>query len=1543
MSFSLGAMLLYVKDICVAVVKVIPFVKPLAAQRAAAQAPEKLKSVDQALFDEVFRRLTNADPNDSIFTRTYDVVLNKLVTVEFLRTPSVRDWLRRPDVKLDLQRLASSVALGGSRAEDAAERLQKSFIELGCASLQEAEPVITSISAMLAASLIGHVSDKGTAALVVASGKETVQSLGKIEAKLDVLVAVKAASSVDGKPKVIEIDPPTTVAWRDAFRAASRSLLAWPKSLADGSHFSRPELAQILETIQSRRQCKVALLGAPGSGKSALMAGLGAALLETHDIGVLAIKSDLLDASVANEEDLKRELNLPDLPSTMLQQLASKGSAVLLIDQLDALAGHLDIKTGRLSALLNLVKTVSQVESLSIIVSCRSFEYTHDMRLSRIDAESLALELPLWEAVLPVLESNGVKAVCWNSDAREVMRVPQQLNTYLQLRAEGVDEPFLNYSAMLDRLWNARVLDAPGGGRMANLAYEIANRMADTESLWLAPSRFDDRIDEMRALESVGILTTSAEGAIGFSHQTVYEHVLARSFAKQDGRLSSYVAARSQSLFVRPKIWAALTYLRAVEPVTYQAELTAIWQTPDLRNHVRYLLIEFMGSQSEPSTHEEILLLEAAENPNFRVMVLKAVTGSAGWFACLQSSLIKAAMSDSATKDLCTELLIAAWEHSPSVVFSLLRHVWLADAENDRLTLFVLQEAHEWTAELLDTAKVIVARTDIDAARAHRLVSVLGANQPIVAIDLLRTLLEAEWLRLKTEAMKAKALVASRATAEGEPDVEWYLLHEPSKTLSEFLDNASQWGSIPELAASAPKHFLERLWEWYVNAFQDLKDIGNSSAPSFGFPLPYSVDFRFDEEGRHSPLPPPPLLEAVVIALEKLAESELGDLCRWTKAQAHVAIAPVQRLIAHALAHNPSGTSSDALQFLLADERRYFLGSVSDLSSTTLALVRACAMHWTSEEVEQYVARVREFAPTRPSDMSSANEVRAWNRVIRRKRIELLSAVPEAKRSIDVQRELDEAARATPFSASPEDDFVGGFIGSPMSAAQFSRASVEDIVNAFREISDATGWDHPRHFGRGGNIQLAREFAEFAKNHADRAVEVIERLSPDFGQRPAGYALEALAESLAPERLMQMVLDLGRRGFGIEEFKESACRAIRQLLKRDATITDDVLSVLEGWVAASICGSDGEPASDIEEVEEEEPVQDAEGFLLSGHGQISVLPNGDFSILSVVVPARLNRGEVDTVILLLRRYLKHSRDKHLWKSLLPDLASLPSRDPAEGAAFVGEVLSIPELDGSREAAHFMAHVHWSALNQVMANIDRWKESDNLAARKGFGELVALIGIANPSAHQARKWLDEVVEKAELADARSGAAATAAVLLWAEPQLRSAATDALLRLLSMNEAAVWHQMFRVFRSVDKLEPEIDTIRLMRGIAAGIFQAPAPREPYVVERLEGLLPHHADIVAQIASQLIQLWRDHLRDVGSSLVSAGQEMMDLAITLHRTQGVEQVGLKMFEQLVEIDAYQTREVLDEIDHRIRKGAKAWRPRLRTGARRRTRPNVAG
>ena len=137
--------------------------------------------------------------------------------------------------------------------------------------------------------------------------------------------------------------------------------------------------------------------------------------------------------------------------------------------------------------------------------------------------------------------------------------------------------------------------------------------MAERETLWLAISRFDADVDDVQSLVAEGILTIppASPGSIGFSHQTIFEFALARAFAQQEGRLSHYVSERITSLFIRPKIWAALTYLRDVETPAYERELLAIWSVKGLRLHLRHLLVEFLGQQRAPTT-VEIGVLQSA-------------------------------------------------------------------------------------------------------------------------------------------------------------------------------------------------------------------------------------------------------------------------------------------------------------------------------------------------------------------------------------------------------------------------------------------------------------------------------------------------------------------------------------------------------------------------------------------------------------------------------------------------------------------------------------------------------------------------------------------------------------------------------------------------------------------------------------------------------------------------------------------------------------------------------------------------------------------
>ncbi|WP_425259826.1 AAA family ATPase [Rubrivivax sp. RP6-9] len=1498
------------------------------AEMTAAKVPEKFKSLEQSHFDDVLGRIAAANPDDSIFKIAADATTNRFFTPEFLRTTSVQAWLAEPEVRRGLSSLAMARLVGSPELPEVRSDVEARYRTAAMANAQESAAVVSSAVAMFAAGVKASVSDPGTSVLVAGVAQDVQRGFATLNARLDrESVRDSALAEHDAlKP----LDDLTAKAWRDAFSKASTALKRWPTTVGDGTYISRPELGELQARAQSKEPGVVALLGAPGSGKSALLAKLAQDLSVDEKVAVLAIKGDVLEPEVESEEGLQRCLRLPELPSIMLRRLALRGPVALLIDQLDALAGHLDAKTGRLSVLLNLVKAVSSTEGVFVLVSCRSFEFTHDIRLSHIEATSLTLQLPPWEDVLPVLEAHGVQAAGLNSDAKEVLRAPQHLSTFLQLRAAGVHEPVSNYTAMLNSLWSVRVLAVPGADELARLAFEIAETMAEKEVLWLAAARFDDRAKDAFRLEAAGILTKSDQGAIGFSHQTVFEHVLARSFAKTEGRLSTYVLARNDSLFVRPKAWAALAYLRDAEQESYEVELSAIWSAPGLRKHLRFLLVEFMGSQPQPTDKEELLLATAGEEPNLLPFVLKAIAGSPGWFSRFGANLIAQAMGDSRTADLCVPILEAAWAFAPDRVSELVLEHWVAAEANDRRTLYVLEGAPQWTPALIEAAKRVVVRSQLQGFHADHFVSTVGAREPVVAIELLRHVLEAELTRRIAEANRLQKVADEQRPAEGEPDLSWHIEHSPHEPLENLLSDRQSWGSVPALAAAAPREFVEVLWPWYVRAFRSLLELSATEPPYLSFPLPYRADFRFEGEDRNS-LEPPALLEAIATAVEELAKTAPHELAAWAKEQESIDLAPVQRLIAHALAANPSATASTALSFLLGDERRYFLGGVSDSSSTTRSLISACASTWSPEEVARYVQVVKSYSPVRPQDVSAPDEIKHWHRMVKRRRQNLLDALPVDVRPEEVQRELDEARRAFPQRDAPE-DFTSGWVGARMNSDQFAKASTEDIVNAFKEIPDASAWDHPRHFGRGGNIQLSREFAEFAKKDTTRAVELMQHLPPDCGQRAVGYAIDALAEVLPPDQVMSLIGDAHRRGFDSPEFRQSAAHAVDRLLNRDARISDEHLSMLEQWLPT-------EALAARESSESTDSAEDAgkdEGFLLSGHPRMRVVPSGDYPILSSLVRARFARDELADVVGVLSRYLDTSLDTRVWECMADLMPRLAWEESGRGRALIGEVLSRVPLEGTRSAAVLMAKTHSKALEEVLAVLPSWRRSPKVAAQKGYGELVALIALVNPAAQQARLWLDELLATPDATLARAGATATVVQLLWPEVRFRPAATDLLLQLLAKNEAAIWREVFGLFSLVDKLEPETQTVRLVEGIAQQIDRAPPPSEPHVVERLAGLVPRHAETVARIATQLVQLWRDQLTNAGSSLVGAGQDMMDLALTLHRTEGTKLEGLQMFEQLVEIDAYQAREVLDELDHRVRLGGRPLRPRLRRRGRRR-------
>ena len=1331
---------------------------------------------------------------------------------------------------------------------------------------------------------------------------------------------------------------PSQVEGVDVVRAqlalASAELRAWPTTLPDGHEIPRPELAELESKIDGSSRSTIAVLGKPGSGKSALLANV-AHRYAARGWPVLAIKADTLDPNLSSETQLQEHLGLNARPSQLLPRLAKDHRVLLILDQLDALAGYLDLRTERLSILLGMVRRMGRVDNIHIVLSSRPFEFNHDLGLQAISAQSLSLDLPEWSAVLPVLEARGIHAAPWPEAAQELMRTPQALKTYLTLIGPDTPEAFSTYQEMLDHLWDERILARAGGPGRGQLASQVAEQMAHEETLWLPKARFDHRADDLRVLEAEGVLT-STKGRIGFAHQMVFDHALARSFAAGGARLSAYVLERRSSLFVRPKLWAGLNYLRAVDPNTYHQELETIWNTPDLRPHLRYLLIEYLGHPADPSNREARLMEAALGSSTQRGRAYRAASGSPGWFARLRTRFIAEAMSESdESADLMIGVLIGAWSSAPEDVETLLGERWAADSRHDQRTWRVLQDAPRWTDGLLSMACCIVERTDIHPFEFDHVVATVGAEQPDVALRLVRA-------RLADALTRARIACAKRAeepTPAFEDDAEhvrWLVDQDYTNPVKNLLEGSQGRDGVAALGEHVPVPFIEILWPWFEECFNTLRELSNRGEARLGYALPYYADFRFEQEHENA-LPEPPLLAGLRTAAEGLAAAEPETWLEWVEELGACNATAIQRLIAHSFSLTPERYATPALNFLLQDRRRYVLGSSLGSTATSERLIAAVSEHWTNDELERFEAAVKCYNPQPPHDATDPATRRSWNRSVRAVRLTLLRALPKNKLDAKARRHIQQEERALPH-VLPRPR-MSGFapVDSIMSASAIQRASDEDVINAFRTLPDETGWSHPTRFATGGNVELARAFAEAARADPERAAQLLKNLDADNGTRAVGYALDVMAESADPRMVLSVLHEAVARGFDGGEFRDSSSRAIQRLMKRQVPIDDDTAAIFTRWLAGPITedatndGGEAVWASESARDASEEQQNVVERSILWGHDDRFEPPGGDFEVLEAGITIRLARKDFDQVHDTFCAYLDRCKNPSVWSRVLA-IAPFPySPQRGREIAFLKRVFrEVPGILESRSAAILLVNSHRWSEELAHSQLDPWRDAQSAPARQAYGEIVACAALLNPAAAWAQARLDVLIEDPALEEARAGVALSAAHR-WTDSKARARAWNILERLLPGGEPGVWQAVIEIFVMVREWTADRPTNSLLTALADAPQLPLSPNANFVPERLASLMNDYPVLVARVAKRLVAAWRNELADQRTHTAMAAQPLVDLAVNLHRLGGeTRELGIELFEELLEIDALEARQTRDEIDNRLRDQRSARRPRLR-------------
>lgn len=1305
-------------------------------------------------------------------------------------------------------------------------------------------------------------------------------------------------------------------------RNASAPLLSWPSTLADGTWIQRPELEVLTESLVAELSSTHFLLGDPGCGKSSLLVRLAQ---EWQKAGkcVLAIKADRLPPNVLDRETLAKYLNLGSDASKVLRELAKRMPLLVLIDQVDALADLVVQHSGRLRVLLDLVQSLSDVEGIHTVISCRTFEQKHDPALRNLEATVVRLELPEWSTIQPVLTARGLQAQAWNEDIQRVLRSPHALDIFFSLLG-GVSEleVLRGFQGLLEKQWETQVLSDITGKRRATLRH-LAKLMADREVLGLPLVQVEDHYAEIQALAAVGLLRVDqGPGRVEFRHQTLYEFVRARSFLEESGSLTETVKAQQGSLRIRPQLWHALGYFRGASPEEYSIEIHSLW-TADLRPHLKMLLIEFLGLQTAPMIAERRLLEQAMTDQWFLPRFLAASVGSPGWFSVLLPYLPRLMALPSEQAQMLLPMLRAALHFSAEEVVDLVRQHWLPSKDRDLLSWQALgggdvaPQVGAWLGSLV----LIVERSSIAEWAIGHLAGVVSAALPEEAPTLV-----AAWLKRQID---GAAVTLDTTSTEDEVDVA-----KLAKSYQSILE-AREFYDMEVIAEAAPSDFILAVWPLLLECLQ--RCASESSSMVVGYRQVRGLLFQDldDEETRYER----PLLRSVHLAIRGWADNDPEAFLRFVTENAHSELLLVHRYLAVGLMRTIAHSPERVLDYLLGDSRRLVLGPYSNVHKESVALIEAVSEvldDFSYARLEMTLHDWRYYIDTAKQEDASARQQRLqWSR---QHRLRLLRALPTGRRSGAVQKLVAEEDRAFPGFIAEDVRFSGAqWIGSSVSATQMDRAADVDILNLFNELTDESAWDHPRHRMKGGAIQAGRELAELAKTDLAKVLRIIRALDPECNEIPVSCVLRELVPAgLTASAFYSLIVELEDKGFVGTGFRRDAAYAITNAADKESAVPDDLMDRMERWLVASTMEDSGEPADDV---------RDDSSSVLWGYGGMSALPDGNYPVLSALTLACLKTEppQVERWLSIFERHTARVESLQVWEALIQrELLDLRMAGRSRAESFVDKlVASKPSIINGRGWIFFVAHAYrWASASSVRqwlsCIIERGGER-----LQGAGELACLRHALFP----AEDWSRELIGVFCSDDSSEAALGVAygVANLWDDPMSRPVVHPVLLKLLRSRDDRILTALSMIFLS-DGFARDAETREVLDTIVSFPEILKNGRAEHLPEKLAKLVASEPERVSQLVHVLLDVAGDQMGNISTSWYLSSEWLLDIALQLQDMGIAERAtGSVLFERMLEFNMPQAREMTLDLDKRTSVGGNSRAParrRSRSSARKSRRPS---
>ena len=872
--------------------------------------------------------------------------------------------------------------------------------------------------------------------------------------------------------------------------------------LINSAPIARNIVEQILATLWDT-DSRGALLVAPGGfGKSCVLAQCLSHLC-AKDVHFICLRMDSDPCKTSRQ--LGEQLDLPASPAKVLAGIADNAPSVLVVDQLDAISLVSGRNPRMWEVFAELLNEVQSYPHMKMILACRDFDLNHDHRLRRLaDSQSgftkHTLEKLDKTGILDSLREAGQAQLNPTERQLEILGVPFHLFLFLEGDPTRI---FNSVGELYKRYWRRKRQNLKIRlGRESHwdcIIDALTGRMSKRQVLFAPKSVVDNWAEDTEAMISEHVLVEDQEQhQYRFFHESFFDYAYARRFCANGGGVVYFLGPKKQQhLFRRAQVRQILAYRREEEFDQYLTDVREIFESQEVRFHIKRMVASGFGQINHPTPEEWCLAKTYLLDGDLSRYISAALSGHVGWFDLLDSLKVFEnwlASDDTRLVDIAIRYLeIPELHDSRSTRIAELIAPYVGcngDWRQRILRIMSWGKAHqsrEMTALYLD----LIAQGAYDDYTSEISGSDFWSQYydlkkicPKFIIDVLAT-----WFK--------------RVVKQFDDGKTWNFLDKCKQ-------NRSRTGAqvIEEVATRKPQYFVEQMLPRLTAAVLQTEDrrgeyVKNRLLPSLSNNVaPYEID------------------DAILLYLRKslqhLAKHEVELFRQYTSQVAYHPHETFAYLLLRSWADNPQEFADECAGYLLADQRRLDLGYESWIirgegtghSAISRIALLEISPYCSAKLFEQPESRIIGYCQDYEKQTPKR---RGYSELLLLRSLDVSRISEKARSRIkELERKFPDLSDKIVEEEGPR---LATMVESPIPKKNAEIMNDDQWISAMRKYDGSKDFfkGDPADFLKGDAEQLSGFLADFTRKERDRFASLVMKMPKDLNPAYFSAILDGLS------------------------------------------------------------------------------------------------------------------------------------------------------------------------------------------------------------------------------------------------------------------------------------------------------------------------------------------------------------------------------------------------------------------------------------------------